>query len=74
MSISELALLLLYGATGFFLTLGIVTGHPKLQVHSIFAIENRWGKLLVGVVLLAFVIMRVVQWLNSPDPYIKWVI
>lgn len=72
MQIAEILLLVMWTLAGFFVSLGCITNNPKLRVQSLFTIENRWGQLCIGLILLAFVIIRVYQWQHSPTPYIIW--
>lgn len=72
LQLAEIILLVMWSLAGFFVALGCITNHPKLQVSSLFSIENRWGKLCIGLVLLAYVIMRVNQWGTSDNPTINW--
>lgn len=72
LKLAEVILLAMWVLAGTFVVVGELTNNPKLQCSSLFAVENRWGKFSIGVILLAFVIMRAYQWYSSPNPTFSW--
>lgn len=69
---AEILWLIMWVLAGFFITLGCITNNPKMRVNSLFYIENRWGQFTIGIILLVFVIMRVVNWMTSENPTVYW--
>ncbi len=72
LQLAELLLLLMWGTAGLFILISTLTNHPKLWIPSLFAIENRWGKFLIGLTLLGLVFTRVLKWCTSTNPTIYW--
>lgn len=72
LQLAEIVLLVMWSLAGILVSLGCITNHPKLQCRVLFGIENRWGKLMIGVALLGFVVMRLYQWGHSDNPIIYW--
>jgi hypothetical protein len=55
MDIWTVILMLFWSIAGVWLIVGELPGMTKHRIDMIFGVTNRWGKILIGLVLLAFV-------------------
>lgn len=67
MDVFTLILCVFWSIAGLWLIVGELPGMVKHRIPMIFGIENRWGKMLVGVGLLGVVGKQIHTWYIDPN-------
>ena len=67
MNIFTFILLVSWYVGGFWLVLGELPWFEKHRISSIFNVESRWGKILIGLTLILFCSNQVYQFAIDPN-------